>query len=114
LKGSEILKIGLFYEDKNTGELFMCDNFTYSFYIWINSKGESIEEDKWEAWKHINNTACKDKVKIKNFLDHLNYNIDGICYKCKKVYSSKFKNYKNEISQGEMEICPICGDTIRY
>lgn len=60
------MKIGLYYEDKFTHELFKCVNFTYSYYIWKNNKGEIIEEDKFEAWKHINPRAVNYRKKLKD------------------------------------------------
>ncbi|MCY6957880.1 hypothetical protein [Clostridium brassicae] len=107
------MKIGLFYEDKNTGELFMCDNFTKSTYVWINKKGESITEDKWDSAKHMNLVACKDNQKIKNFLDDLTYKVMGLCETCNKTFVSNFRKYINEIANGD-ELCPICGKRLWY
>lgn len=107
------MKIGKIYEDKNTGELFMCDNFTRSYYYWINVNGECIEEDKWQAHEHINGWACTDKKRVKAFLENLNYNVRGLCYSCNKTYLSRFKKYINEIACGD-EYCPVCGNTLKY
>lgn len=107
------MKIGKFYEDKNTGELFMADNFTRSEYYWINSEGETIREEKDEAYEHINGWACTDKKKIKTFLDKLNYNVHGLCYICNKIYVSKFIKYDNESACGD-ELCPVCGSKLKY
>lgn len=103
------MKIGLLYEDINTNELFICDNFTRYSYIWVNVNGNRIEETKDDAWKHVKHTACKDKGKIREFMKNLNYNVSGFCSECGKVYSSKFVKYENERAVGELINCPICG-----
>lgn len=107
------LKIGDFYEDKITGELFMCDNFTRSKYCLINIKGEYIIEEKNKADVYINGCACTDKDKIKKFLGNLKYNVKGLCFTCNKIYFSEFVRYDNERACGEV-ICPVCGDKLRY
>lgn len=107
------MKIGLFYEDKNTGELFMCANFSYSIYSWINADGKIIMEDKTNAWAHINSSCCTNKTKIKWFLDNIKYEVKGLCCTCNKIHLSNFKRYTNERASG-IELCPVCGDKLRY
>lgn len=107
------MKIGLFYEDKNTGELFMCDNFTRCTYVWINVQGERIQEDKWESAKHMNLTSCKNKEKIKVFSENLNYKVRGLCQKCNRTFVSDFKKYIDERANGS-ESCPVCGTKLWY
>jgi hypothetical protein len=107
------LKIGLFYEDKITGELFMLHNFTYSYYVYVNVKGEIIDEQKTDAWEHMSNEACKDKEKIKIFLNNLNFTVHGFCDKCNKLRYSKFQRYLKESAHGD-ELCTVCKTQLKY
>lgn len=107
------MKIGLFYEDKHTGELFMCDNFTYSIYVWVSSKGKRINEDKTDAWKHMNPIACKDKQRIKSYLDKLDFTVRGFCYTCDTSSYSKFVKYIKESASGD-RCCPTCNTELKY
>ena len=101
------MKIGKFYEDYNTGELLMCHNFTYSYYVWVDVKGQYWEEDKPEAWKHMSSTASKDKDKINEFINTHNFYIRTLCKKCGKAFVSRFIKYVDEQATGE-ETCSNC------
>ncbi|MDP4224770.1 MAG: hypothetical protein Q8910_00170 [Bacteroidota bacterium] len=61
------MKTGLYYEDKFTKELYRCDNFTRSCYVWQDKNGKIINEDKLQAWKHMNPIAIKSKKRIREF-----------------------------------------------
>jgi hypothetical protein len=54
------MKIGLFYEDKFTHEVFECINFTRCYYVWKDKSGKEIQELKEQAWKHMNLRAVKE------------------------------------------------------
>jgi hypothetical protein len=60
------MKIGLYYEDKFTHELFECVNFTRCYYVWKTSSGETITEDKLKAWEHVNPRAVRSMKRLKN------------------------------------------------
>lgn len=91
----------------------MCDIFTRSQYVWVDVNGNRIDEWKEDAWKHMKTEACKDKIKIKAFLDNLDYTVRGFCNKCNKYHRSKFKKYVDEAAIGD-DNCPICDSKLFY
>lgn len=70
-------------------------------------------EDKIESYKHINTRACKDKNKIEQFLNIMNFTVIGYCSNCKKWHESKYQKHVNEIAIGDKD-CPICNTELRY
>ncbi len=49
------MKIGLCYKDDRTNEILKCLNYTYSYHVFLNQNGITIERGKYNVYKRVTN-----------------------------------------------------------
>lgn len=64
------MKIGLYYKNKDTEEVFKVDNYTYSYHILISENGEYLTANKPVGFKYTAERVTSKK-RIRAFEDNL-------------------------------------------